>query len=78
MHLVEQTQYKAGLVVSGCWQGTSREKLYKELGWESEIECGFTGWPYFIKFLMDPHLIWQIIYQEKRKIASICAPKEQL
>ena len=35
MHLVEQTQYKAGLVVSGCWQGTSREKLYKELGWES-------------------------------------------
>ena len=35
MHLVEQTRYKAGLVVSGCWQGTSREKLYKELGWES-------------------------------------------
>ena len=35
MHLVEQTQYKAGLVVSCCWQGTSREKLYKELGWES-------------------------------------------
>ena len=35
MHLVEQTQYKAGLVVSGCWQGSSREKLYKELGWES-------------------------------------------
>ena len=35
MHLVEQTQYKAGLVVSGCWQGTSREKLYKVLGWES-------------------------------------------
>ena len=35
MHLVEQTQYKAGLVVSGCWQGTSREKLYKELGWVS-------------------------------------------
>ena len=21
--------------VTGCWQGTSREKLYEELGWES-------------------------------------------
>ena len=35
MHLVEQTPYKAALVVSGCWQGTSREKLYKNFGWES-------------------------------------------
>ena len=31
----EQVQYKAALVVSGCWQGTSRVKLYDELGWES-------------------------------------------
>ena len=35
MHLVEQVQYKAALIVSGCWHGTNREKLYKELGWES-------------------------------------------
>ena len=35
MDLVERVQYKAALVVSGCWQGTSREKLYEELGWES-------------------------------------------
>ena len=35
MNLVEQVQYKAALIVSGCWQGTSREKLYDELGWES-------------------------------------------
>ena len=34
-NLVEQVQYKAELVVSGCWQGTSRDKLYDELGWES-------------------------------------------
>lgn len=26
MNLVEQEQYKAALIVSGCWQGTSREK----------------------------------------------------
>ena len=35
MNLVEQVQYKAALIVSGCWQGTSRMKLYDELGWES-------------------------------------------
>ena len=35
MELVERVQYKAALFVSGCWQGTSREELYDELGWES-------------------------------------------
>ena len=35
MNLIEQVQYKAALVVTGCWQGTSRIKLYNELGWES-------------------------------------------
>ena len=35
MELIEQVQYKAALVVTGCWQGTSRIKLYDELGWES-------------------------------------------
>ena len=35
MGLLEQVQYKAALVVSGCWQGTSRVKIYSELGWES-------------------------------------------
>ena len=35
MNLIEQIQYKAALIVSGCWQGTSRVKLYDELGWET-------------------------------------------
>ena len=35
MNLIEKIQYKVGLVVSGCWQGTSQDKLYNELGWES-------------------------------------------
>ena len=35
MNLIEQDQYKAALIVSGCWQGTSREKLYNDLGRES-------------------------------------------
>ena len=35
MDLIERIQYKAALIVTGCWQGTSRIKLYEELGWES-------------------------------------------
>ena len=35
MNLLEQVQYNTSLVVSGCWQGTNRVKLYNELGWES-------------------------------------------
>ena len=35
MDLIERVQYKAALIVSGCWQGTSKTKLYDELGWES-------------------------------------------
>ena len=34
IHL-ERVQYKAVLIVSGCWQGSSRERLCEELGWES-------------------------------------------
>ena len=32
---IESVQYSAALAVSGAWRGTSREKLYAELGWES-------------------------------------------
>ena len=32
---LESIQYNAGLLVTGAWKGTSREKLYNELGWES-------------------------------------------
>ncbi len=35
MDWIESVQYQAGLIVSGCWRGTSRVRLYKELGWES-------------------------------------------
>ena len=35
MDLLERVQYKVGLIITNCWQGTSRIKLYKELGWES-------------------------------------------
>ena len=32
---LESIQYQAALAVSGCWNKTSRLKLYMELGWES-------------------------------------------
>ena len=35
MDMLESIQYQAGLIATGCWRNTSREKLYKELGWES-------------------------------------------
>ena len=35
MENLESVQYSAALAVTGSWRGTSREKLYAELGWES-------------------------------------------
>lgn len=32
---LEQTQYSAALAVTGAWRGTSRNRLYDELGWET-------------------------------------------
>ena len=35
MEKIESVQYSAALAVTGTWRGTSREKLYTELDWES-------------------------------------------
>ena len=35
MEKLESVQCSAALAVTGTWRGTSREKLYTELGWES-------------------------------------------
>ena len=35
MEKLESVQYSAALAVTGTWRGTSREKLYAELGWET-------------------------------------------
>ena len=35
MQKIESVQYPAALAVTGTWRGTSREKLYCEVGWES-------------------------------------------
>ena len=35
MEKIEIVQYQAAKIVTGAWQGTSRVKLYEDLGWES-------------------------------------------
>ena len=35
MDLLASIQYNAATIVAGCWKGTSKEKLYNELGWET-------------------------------------------
>ena len=35
MEKLEAVQYSAALAVTGAWKGTSHEKIYEELGWES-------------------------------------------
>ena len=35
MEKIESVQYSAALAITGAWRGTSQQKLYAELGWES-------------------------------------------
>ena len=35
MHTLESVQYQAVLAITGAWKGTSTDKIYRELGWES-------------------------------------------
>ena len=35
MNLPEKTQYHAAFAVTGTWKGTSLNKIYDELGWET-------------------------------------------
>ena len=35
MEKVQKIQYQAALAITGAWQGSSRSKIYDELGWET-------------------------------------------
>ena len=35
MNIIERTQYQTALAVTGAWQGSNRNKIYEELGWET-------------------------------------------
>ena len=73
MNLIEQVQYKAALIVSGCWQGTNREKLYDELGWESLSErrrCGRMAMFYKILNGMAPSYLLDHILEHSLPYVS--------
>ena len=38
---LEQTQHSAALAVTGTWRGSSRQRLYNKLGWESLYDRGW-------------------------------------
>ena len=38
MKKVEKIQYQAALAITGAWQGSSRSKIYDELGWETQSD----------------------------------------
>ena len=41
MQKLESVQYNASLAITGCFRGTSRDKLYSELGLENLAERRF-------------------------------------
>ena len=67
MEEIERIQYQAALAITGAWKGSSRVKLYEELGWESlsdrrrsrrtlqihKIENNCT--PFYLKEKLLPH-----------------------
>ena len=76
MNTLERIQYHAALAITGCWKGTSRNKIYDELGWESLTDrrwCRRLFHFYKIQnnltppYLKDPipalriHLFWQSV-----------------
>lgn len=59
MKALESVQYQAALIVTGCWQGTSMVKLYKELGWETlEDRRIFRRFSLFYKIKQDKSPIY--------------------
>ena len=42
MESLEQIKYQAALSITGCWQRTSLNKIYEELGWETMFDRRWT------------------------------------
>ena len=85
MKLIEQVQYKAGLIVSGCCQGTSRERLYEERGWESLSERRWSRrMTIFYKIRFDnsffPYCIsnWNLLDSDIKSLSTLCEFKDKI
>ena len=42
MESIERIQYQAALIITVAWNGSNRNKLYDELGWESLSDRGWS------------------------------------
>ena len=45
-------QYSAALIITGAFKGTSRDKIYQELGLESLVDRKWTGKRFFHKIIL--------------------------
>ena len=57
MEKVERIQYQAALAITGAWQGSSRSKLYDELGWESLSDRGRSRRNFQIHKIIDKNTL---------------------
>ena len=78
MEHIERVQYQAALAITGCWQGSNRNKLYEELGWESLSDRRwFRRLVYFYKIFCNnsPPYLYEHIPQIRIPIYGQRRPK---
>ena len=79
MEKMEKNQYQAALAVTGAWQGSSRVKLYEELGWESLSERRMCKRVLQIHKIVDrrtPSYLRDKMPPNRRNLANLpCVPK---
>ena len=46
MQKIESLQYNAALAINGAWRGTSTDRIYEELGWETLTNCRWVFFSY--------------------------------
>ena len=75
---LELTKYSAALVVTGSWRGTSRQRLYEELGWESLYHrrsfCRLSHF-YNLKKTQSPAYLFAEIPSEHQLVYSLRNPR---
>ena len=75
---LEHIQYSAALAVTGAWRGTSRQRLYEELGWENLYQrrwyrrlCHFFN----VKKSQSPHYLFAEIPDERELTYNLRATR---
>ena len=71
IQLIEQVQYKAALIVSCCWQGTSCERLCDELGWESRRWARRMTTFYKVKYELAPSYVSDHLPEQSVTITTL-------